>query len=216
MKIALFVLLTAARLSAHRLDEYLQGAMVSIQRDRVQIEMTLTPGVAIFPLLIPYIDTDGNGIISAGEQRVYVDQVLRDLSLQVDGRPLTGRVKGFQFPAIDEMKAGRGEIQLQLDAEVPRGGTKRTFGLENRHMPQISVYQVNALATEDPRLEIAAQDRNYSQSDYQLKYVDGSAEPVWQLSNFVWILVALLTLASRPIYLWGRYRTTQNRHPREA
>ena len=55
--VALFVLVTTAA-SAHRLDEYLQGTIFSVTKGHVTADLTLTPGVAIFPTLIPDIDTN--------------------------------------------------------------------------------------------------------------------------------------------------------------
>jgi hypothetical protein len=57
--------------SAHRLDEYLQAAMLSLEKDRVQVQLRLTPGVAVFPFIVSIIDTDSDGAISIGEQRAY-------------------------------------------------------------------------------------------------------------------------------------------------
>ena len=62
---------------AHRLDEYLQGTILSIGKTQVQGQMTLTPGVAVFPFLIADIDSDGDGAISETEQRAYAERVLR-------------------------------------------------------------------------------------------------------------------------------------------
>ena len=39
----------AAPLGAHRLDEYLEATIVSIDRQHVDVQMTLTPGVATLP-----------------------------------------------------------------------------------------------------------------------------------------------------------------------
>jgi hypothetical protein len=66
------LLLTGTMAIGHRLDEYLQAAIISIGTDRVHAELTLTPGVAVFPALVGAIDTDGNGIITPVEQQAYV------------------------------------------------------------------------------------------------------------------------------------------------
>jgi hypothetical protein len=76
---AAIILLAGTPALAHRLDEYLQGAIISVEKNRVDVQITLTPGVAVFPLLLADIDTDGNGVISAVEQHAYVVRILRDL-----------------------------------------------------------------------------------------------------------------------------------------
>ena len=45
----LIVLFAASPAHAHRLDEYLQGALISVEKNRVDAQLTLTPGVAVFP-----------------------------------------------------------------------------------------------------------------------------------------------------------------------
>ena len=65
------LLFTGTPALAHRLDEYLQGTIISIEKDRVDAQMTLTPGVAVFPTLIADIDPNSDGVISGIEQRAY-------------------------------------------------------------------------------------------------------------------------------------------------
>ena len=135
MKITLaaaVLLLAATPVTGHRLDEYLQGALISIEKNRLHAHMTLAPGVAVVPLLIASIDTDADGVISETEQRAYAGRVLRDLSLSVDGHRLTPQLISVRFPAMDEMKHGRGEIQLDFNASLPAasgGSSKRARGV---------------------------------------------------------------------------------------
>jgi hypothetical protein len=91
---------------AHRLDEYLQGAIISVEKDRIQAQMTLTRGVAVFAGLFSYIDSDADGLISETEQRAYAAQVLDDLSLSIDGHRLRPQLLSIRFPSTDEMKEG--------------------------------------------------------------------------------------------------------------
>ena len=41
---------------AHRLNEYLQATLISIEKDRVQVSLHLTPGVAVSSTIIANID----------------------------------------------------------------------------------------------------------------------------------------------------------------
>jgi hypothetical protein len=166
---AIFAVAAAPSL-AHRLDEYLQGTIISVEKNRLEAQMTLTPGVAVYSRVIASIDTDGNGAISETEQRAYAVRVLRDLLLTIDRHRLTPRLLSVTFPAMEEMKEGRGEIQIEFDADLPSGGRDRILTLENHHQTGISVYQVNCLVPRDPHIRIAAQNRNYSQSHYELEY----------------------------------------------
>jgi hypothetical protein len=169
--LAAIALLAGTPAVAHRLDEYLQGTLLTIEKSRVDAQITLTPGVAIFPALITLIDTDGNGVVTTTEQRAYADRILRDLTLNIDGRPLTPKLQSMDFPPIEDMKEGRGEIHIEVAAELPPGGPNRKLTLENQHQSQFGAYQVNALVPRDPNVRIVAQKRNYTQSFYELDFV---------------------------------------------
>ena len=135
----------------HRLDEYLQATLISVGKDQLQAEITLTPGVAGLPIVAAIIDTDADGVISEAEQRAYAGQVLRDLSFTIDGHPLTPRLR---FDAIsrhrrDERGAGRDSDRVQAD--LPRGGPSRRLVFENRHQSRIGAYLVNCLVPQRPR-----------------------------------------------------------------
>jgi hypothetical protein len=64
-----FLLSLGAGASAHRLDEYLQATIISVDKDHVQASMRLIPGVAVSSFVLSGIDSNGDGLISEGEQR---------------------------------------------------------------------------------------------------------------------------------------------------
>jgi hypothetical protein len=197
--------------SAHRLDEYLQNTIVSVERGRVHAQMFLTPGVAVFPLIVARIDTDRNGEISGAEQRAYAGRVLRDLSLAVDGERLRPRLVSLRFPPVEEMREGSGEIEVEFEAELPPVGRSRKLTIENRHESRISAYQVNCLVPDDPRIRVAAQRRNYTQSVYELDYEDtGEREESLFVSGLSrrlpWLSPIGLFLLVRLSLLWRRQR----------
>jgi hypothetical protein len=176
MKSAAAILLLAATCGfAHRLDEYLQGTLIAVDKNRIDAQMTLTPGVAVFPLLIAEIDLDSDGVISRIEQQAYAARVLGDLSIAIDGHPLTLRLLSVRFPTIEEMKEGRGEIRIEFDADLPSGGPNRKLTFKNRHQSKIAAYQVNSLVPSSRDIRILAQNRNYTQSFYELEFVEGGA-----------------------------------------
>ncbi|MBV9155763.1 MAG: hypothetical protein JO097_05855 [Acidobacteriaceae bacterium] len=79
------VLSVGLPVSAHRLDEYLQAILLSLEKDRVQGYMRLIPGVAVSSAVLAKIDTNADGLISESERRSYAERVLRDLALSIDG-----------------------------------------------------------------------------------------------------------------------------------
>jgi len=170
------ILLAGSPAFAHRLDEYLQAAILSVEKHRVEAQLMLTPGVAVFPGLIAEIDSNSDGVISEAEQRDYAGRVLRDVSMAIDGHPLTPHLLSMQFPAIEEMKDGRGEIRIEFEAGLPAGGPNRKLTFENHHESRIAAYQVNCLVPGDHDIRILAQNRNYSQSFYQLDFAQAGAQ----------------------------------------
>jgi hypothetical protein len=181
---AILLLLAGIPALAHRLDEYLQATILSVEKGRVQAQMTLTPGVAVFSKVIAGIDTDGDGILSEAEQRAYAERVLGDLRLAIDGHHLTPRLISVEFPATQEMEEGRGEIILEFDAALPGLGSGRKLTFENHHLSAISAYQVNCLVPRDPDIRIVAQNRDYLQSRYELDYAQSGGRPAGL--SFAW------------------------------
>ena len=211
LAVAAILLFAGAPAFAHRLDEYLQGALISVEKNRLDAEITLTPGVAVFPILLADIDTNADGVISNTEQRAYAQRVLDDLSLKLDGYRLTPRLVSMRFPAIDEMKQGLGQIQLEFSTDLPSGGPNRRLVLESHHHNSIAAYQVNCLVPRDPDIRVIAQSRNYHQSFYQLDYVQvgirsGPMSFAWWSAGPGLLCAIALFLSARLAMLWLRER----------
>ena len=167
--LALLVLVTPAR--AHRLDEYLQATRIAVSSDRIQLRIDLTPGAAILPQLLPKTDLDGNGRFSRKERTAYGQLVLRDLHLELDGHRIELRLDHVDFPPRADMMAGEGVLRLILVSKIPKltpGHHELVF--RNNHLPEISVYLVNALQPADKRLSITRQVRDQTQKEYRLEF----------------------------------------------
>ena len=174
---AMFILLVVATpLQAHRLDEYLQATTIAVAKDRVSVELRLTPGVAVFAEVMKSIDPGGDGNIPPARQVAYARQVQRDLSLTIDAVPVPLQITSFTFPDPESMRAGLGEIRLEFQAAVPAGGPARKLIFENHHLKSISVYLVNCLVPGTPDIQITRQIRDYEQTSYQLDYVQTGIE----------------------------------------
>jgi hypothetical protein len=202
---------------AHRLDEYLQAVTVAVGHDRMQAQIRMTPGVAVSRIVLSAIDTNGNGVISATEQRAYAERVIRDLSFALDGTALPVRLVSWSFPDVAAMQEGRGDIVIDFDAVLTAGATARQLTLENRHHREIAVFLVNALVPTDPAIRIAEQDRNAEQSFYRLDFVDSHeataltpdasfAAGVAAFIGAVLLLLVAPIIVSRRVYLRRRAR----------
>ena len=181
---ALMFLFFSGVASAHRLDEYLQATLISVEKDHVEVSMRLIPGIAVSSAVIASIDTNGDGVLSPQERWDYAQRVLSELALSIDGKKLEPKLKSADFPQIQEMRDGLGEIHIEYTAKLPGGGPNRKLILENNDQRQRAVYLVNALAPSDPGISIVAQKRNQVQSTYELDYTQaggpsGSAPARW-------------------------------------
>jgi hypothetical protein len=170
---------------AHRLDEYLQATIISVEKDRIQVSMRLIPGVAVASTVLAGIDINRDGVISEDEQLAYATRVLHDLSITVDGKSVKPTLISQKFPAIGEIKGGLGEIQTEFTMDLVAGGPQRRIVIENHHENAISVYLVNCLVPADPNIRVVAQNRNETQSFYVLDYTqsvggsDGASLKGW-------------------------------------
>jgi hypothetical protein len=197
--------------SAHRLDEYLQATMISVEKDRVQAVMRLTPGVAVSSFVLRGIDTNDDGVISPAERRAYAERVLRDVSFSMHGHILSARLISVEFPGADEMREGLGEIQIEFSVDLPPSEPSRRLIFRNHHQSGIAAYLVNSLVPRDRDIRIVAQNRNERQSFYQLDYVQAAGSsttllPGWQ-DERRWLGMAALLLFARLAFVWRRGRS---------
>jgi hypothetical protein len=122
-----------ATASAHRIDEYLQAARLAIAPDRITVEMDLTSGVDVAPLIFALINTNHDGMISEAEARAYATQVLKEIVLELDGHPQRLSLVRAQFPSFREMSEGVGTIRIEAVAVCASG--LRPTSLLSRNLP---------------------------------------------------------------------------------
>ena len=183
------VVLTTTALQAHRLDECLQAARIAVEEDRVEIELGLTPGVAVAATIIGDIDRDRDGVLSGEEQRAYVKDVVNALRLSVDGRSLAIEAGPSVFPELAAVRAGEAIINLQFVASLPAMSAGRHYiSFTNAFRRDVSVYMTNALVPEDDRITITAQQRDPEQRTTTIAYAIASRSsemwPVWMGAPF--------------------------------
>ena len=174
MTLTLFGLVAMPAL-AHRLDEYLQATIFSIEPGSIHATMRLVPGVAVAPGVIASIDSNHDGVLAPDEQRRYAERVLSDLQLKEDGHNLALHLTSVVFPSVGQMTTGTGEIELSFFADLPpvRGEHQLTF--ENHHQSGISVYLVNSLVPRNRSLQLEAQSRNQNQSFYRVTLAEAGS-----------------------------------------
>ena len=198
---ALLALSLAGGAGAHRLDEYLQATLIGVTRDGIDVEIRLTPGVAMLPVLLAAIDQDRDGRISPAEERAYVGRVAREVELRVDGAPAPLSAIESSFPTLEAMREGLGSIGIKLRA----GRRGRELRFENRHLPQVSVYLVNCLAAPAEGLVVKRQERDEAQRSIELEYSFRAGAPLGSLAAF-WPAALGMLLAGRLAVLLYRAR----------
>lgn len=180
---ALVTLLIAAWLGAagpacaHRLDEYLQATTVAVTRGHVVLRVRLTPGVAVAPAVLAQIDANGDGALSPPEQAAYAGRVLAGVSLSIDGAETPLRLRAASFSAPASMRAGSGDVLLELEASAPAGMGEHRLEYAQRPGTVRTVRLVNALANSDAAIRIDKQSRSPDQASYALTYAIGRPGP---------------------------------------
>ena len=178
---------------AHRLDEYLQATRLSIDIDRVSLEIDLTPGVNVALRVSGWMDTNSDGEISATEREAYARQMLSGVVLSVDGRSVPVTFVEGRFPDVRDMTAGIGTIRLRATSTMqPASAGRHQLTYVNDHRPEMSVYLVNALVPADLRVRITDQRRDPSQHRLTLDY-DVTTRSAWTRTS--WLLAGLAALA---------------------
>ena len=191
--VLLFVAGTAVPARAHRLDEYLQATRIGFERERLQVEINLTPGANIASQIASLIDTNADGVISQVEGAAYVRRVLDAVSLSIDGRRVALRIDGHEIPGPEAMAAGMGIIRIRGSVTIATGAGRHHVAYSNSHLPQTSVYLVNALVPSDPRVVIGTPQRDRMQRALDLDF-DVQEDPA--LARAAWVMVALTMLGA--------------------
>ena len=181
--------------SAHRIEDYLQAARIGVEPDRIQITLDLTPGTAVAESFIAAIDRDGDGSLSAAEQRTYARQMVSALQVELDGRSLHTNVRASCFPEAAAVRRGEGSVRLDVEATVPdlSPGSHRLL-FRNAHLAGHSAYLANALVPESDRVAVTAQRRDRDQSELIIEYTMPGGSAAASLAGILSRLTAALRL----------------------
>jgi hypothetical protein len=181
-----------AELAAHRLDEYLQAARLSVGRNEIGLEVDMTPGVNVAEAIVALLDRDDDGAISPDEAGAYGEGVLRDLVLELDGRAVALTLTRVEIPPRDDLMDGLGTIQLRAIGRAPSSATgRRHLNFRTKHQPAASAYLVNTLIPEDAAVRVVSQTRDSVQQTVRVEFEVGPGRAV-QL-GWVVLAAALMT-----------------------
>jgi hypothetical protein len=188
-----FAVMMPAKPAAHRLDEYLQAARLSLARDRITLEVDLTPGVNIAPAIVALVDRNSDHTISPIEAGAYGHVVLADLVLELDGRPVALTLTRVEAPSIDQMRDGSGTIHVRAAGSVETVAAGRgRLDFRNNHQPAVSVYLANALIPEDRGVRVLVQTRDPRQQGVRVEYDVRARWP----SQLLWLVFGAAGVAT--------------------
>jgi nickel/cobalt transporter (NicO) family protein len=194
------VVLLSIEGQAHRLDEYLQAARLSLVRERVAVELDLTPGVAVAPEIIAIIDRDADAAISSEEARAYGQTVMSDVRLTLDGHAVGVSLDRVEIPSAAELRAGLGTIAVRASGSVDRlGAGRHSLQFQNNHHPGGAAYLINALAPGDPAIRVVSQARDPIQREGRIEYEIRSSSA----ARWFW-LFAVVACFPRQVATLGR------------
>jgi hypothetical protein len=196
---------------AHRLDECLQASFVSVEPDRIGIEVALTPGVEMIGWILPSMDLDHDGVVSESEAAAFGERVGTNLSLRIDDKDLPLRLADARFPEVSEMTNGVGVVRLHFLAEANGVSSGRHhLRFENRYLTNYSVYLANALVPESPAIAIGRQERDALQTrlefDYTLAETPNASGGRKERQSHVWPVVLALAMGLVVLGLLRRRR----------
>ena len=156
---------------AHRLDEYLQATVVSIEPEAIRLSINLTPGIEVADEVLARIDWNRDGLINESEGATYSELLRRDLALRLDRGGVELELVAATFPTTAELVAGTGIIQLEFAASaLPLAAGPHVLTFENRHFAGVGVYLFNAALPRSASIEIARQKRNDDQSVGEIEF----------------------------------------------
>jgi len=161
---------------------------VAIDPERIDLEIDLTAGANIASRILEFIDTDGDGRVSDVEGDAYARRVLDSIALSIDGRPVPVVLAAHEFPGREAIAAGTGTIRLRATAPASSQRGRHQLVYMNTHLPETSVYLVNALVPSDERVRLAAPRRDRTQRSFTLDY-DIGPEVAWLRAG--WLVVAV-------------------------
>ena len=191
--------LVAPPVGAHRLDECLQAMRVSIDIDKISLDIDLTPGASVAARVFAGVDSDHDGEMSDEEMRAFAERVLDSIALSVDGRPTPVRLVSHRFPTLREMRLGVGIIHLSAQAAVPPAVGVHHVSYVNSFLPDLSVYLANALVPSDNRVHIGEQRRDFLQRSLTVDYRVTASRSIsrigWSVTLFA--MIGTLVVARR-------------------
>ena len=176
LALLLVVLARPAAALAHPLDVYLQASYITIAPAQMVVELDLSPGVLVAPQALKELDTNNDGQISDAEGQVYSASILRNVTLQVDGKPLLLEMTKIEMPSYLALQAGYGTIRVFTHTALADGLTgTHQIAYTNANASTGVTYQVNAFVDKGVAITLGKQNRDSTQQTLTVDYAISGA-----------------------------------------
>jgi len=167
----LIVVALARPAACHQLDEYLQATIVEIDPNAIRLKINLTPGVEVAARVLDRLDRNHDQVISPQEAEAYGEALRLDLGVRLDGKDIPLNLATIDAPPPDDLRTGWTFIRAEFTASfTPAAEGTHHLTIENRHLPAISVYLLNAAMPASRDIRIARQSRNANQSRGEIEF----------------------------------------------
>jgi MYXO-CTERM domain-containing protein len=182
----------AGAILAHPTDELAQASYVEVGREKVSVELDLTPGEQLAEKYVASLDKNKDGALSPAEQEGYAAQVLGELRLSLDGAALAPILARSEFPSATALRSRGASVKLFIDAPLPPlAPGKHVLRYENRHAPLKSGYLAVLLFGKEGQV-VGTQTHDETQQTLTLTFMT----PPPPLSPLLILGVGLLALGA--------------------
>jgi hypothetical protein len=133
----------AGAATSHPVDELIQGAYLTLAPGEVRLDLDLTPGAEVLPLVSPALDPDADGSVTEAEARAYAEDVLGDSKLLLNEEAVAWTLVGVTVPDPTLLAAGSGVIRIEATAARPDREGIHVLTYETHHEPAKSLWMAN-------------------------------------------------------------------------
>ena len=121
--------------SAHPVDEMVQGAYIMLAPAKIGLELDLTPGSEVVQTLVDAIDLNRDGVLDDAEGQAFGENVIAQSRLHVDEANLPLSIERISMPSSEALIAGSQTIQIFATATRDDGVGEQTLVYENAYAP---------------------------------------------------------------------------------
>ncbi len=155
--LTLLLLILPHSASAHPADMYFHTFTLNFSSDSVQITWELVPGPMVTHVLWHEADLNGDEAISDAEAEAWVQPILDDFSLRLDGTPLTFDLVALQWAdSLPQLRTGESPITIELRADLNVNDGELL--LLNEYKPENSLNWFTVTADEGIQFSAPEQD----------------------------------------------------------